>query len=64
MFIFTFITISIALLYYGIPFDNKIVILLYITLVATIIEAFSPKGLDNLSVPFVAPILYYVYFLT
>lgn len=64
MFIFTFSTITIALMYYGISFDNKIVILIYITLVATIIEAFSPKGLDNLSVPFVAPILYYIYFLT
>ncbi len=63
MFVFTFITIIVALVYYGVSFDNKILVLLYITLVATLIEAFSPKGLDNLSVPFAAPILYYIYFL-
>ncbi len=63
MFIFTFTTIVVALIYYGISFDNKILVLIYITLVATFVEAFSPKGLDNLSVPFVAPVLYYVYFL-
>ena len=64
MFIFTFITIIIALLYYGISINGRLLILFYIALVATCVEAFSPKGLDNLSVPFVAPFLYWIYFLT
>ncbi len=63
MFIFTLATIVVALVYYGVSFDNKILVIIYITLVATFVEAFSPRGLDNLSVPFVAPVLYFVYFL-
>jgi len=63
MFIFTFITILVALLFYQISVDGKFIVLIYITLVATVIEAFSPKGLDNLTVPFSAPLLYWFYFI-
>ncbi len=63
MFVFTFLTILVALLFYQIPVDGKFIVLIYITLVATVIEAFSPKGLDNLTVPFSAPLLYWFYFI-
>jgi dolichol kinase len=63
MFIFTLITVFLALFYYQISIDGKIIILLYIILFATVIEAISPKGLDNLTVPFLAPFLYWLYFI-
>jgi len=63
MFIFTFITVVIALFYYQITVSGKLFILLYITFFATICEAFSPKGIDNLTVPFLAPFLYWLYFI-
>ena len=61
MFIFTLVTVIIALIYYGISFDDKLLVIIYICIVATVVEGFSPKGLDNISVPFVAPILYWIY---
>ncbi len=63
MFMFTILTIIIALIYYGISVDDKIGVLLFITLFVTYIEAVSPKGLDNLSVPFLATFLYWIYFI-
>ena len=63
MFIFTFITTIVALLYYGIQItDFTIVVLLFIAFVAAIVEGLTPKGLDNLSVPFVSVLIYW-YFL-
>jgi dolichol kinase len=63
MFIFTFITMIIALLYYGIPITNfAIIVLLFIAFVAAIVEGLTPKGLDNLTVPFVSVFIYW-YFL-
>jgi len=61
MFIFTFITTIAALLYYGIQITQyMLVVMAFIALVATIVEVLTPKGLDNLSVPFVAAFLYWV----
>lgn len=60
MFVFTFLTIIVALFYYQVEIFDKLVVLLYITLVATFVEAVSPKGLDNLTVPFIAPFLYWI----
>jgi phytol kinase len=60
MFVFTFLTIIVALFYYRVDIFDKLVVLLYIALVATFVEAVSPKGLDNLTVPFIAPFLYWI----
>ena len=38
-------------------------VLALIALVVTIVEAVTPKGLDNLTVPFAAVILYWAFFL-
>jgi len=63
MFVFTFITTVVALIYYGISLSSDVVlVLLGIALVAAVVEGLTPKGLDNLSVPFVAAFLYWVAF--
>ena len=63
MLVFTFITTVIALLYYGVEISNfTILVLLLISFVAAIVEGLTPKGLDNLTVPFIAVFIYW-YFL-
>lgn len=61
MFVFTFLLLIVALIYYGIfsPSINNFTILLFISGVSTIFEGLTPSGLDNLSVPFVTAGLYY-----
>jgi len=61
MFVFTLITILLALLFYEIEIQDKILILVYIAAVAMFAEAISPKGLDNIAVPFIAPLIYWVF---
>lgn len=63
MFMFTILTIIIALIYYGISLNDKIYLLLFITFFVTYVEGVSPKGLDNISVPFLAAALYWIYFI-
>ena len=60
MFIFTFITTIVAVIYYNIEITNYLIlVLLFISFIAAIVEGLTPKGLDNLSVPFVAAFLYW-----
>jgi dolichol kinase len=64
MFIFTFITIVVALIYYNISISSNIlIVLLGIAFIAALVEGLTPKGLDNLSVPFVAAFLYWAVFI-
>jgi phytol kinase len=64
MFVFTFITTVVALIYYGISLSSDVVlVLLGIAFVAAVVEGLTPKGLDNLSVPFVAAFLYWFVFI-
>ncbi len=64
MFVFTFITTIVALVYYGIPLSSYvIVVLLFIAFIAVVVEGLTPKGLDNLSVPFVSAFLYWAVFI-
>jgi dolichol kinase len=64
MFIFTFITMIIALLYYNIAITNYVILaLLLIAFAAAIVEGLTPKGLDNLTVPFVCVLIYWYIFL-
>jgi len=67
MFVFTFILMVIALLYYQmfsstIPplIFETLVLLLFIAGISTIVEGITPMGLDNLSVPFVTATLYWI----
>ena len=60
MFVFSFIMFIVALIYYGFNIDSQVVIfLVVIAFCATIAEMITPKGLDNLSVPFIASIYFY-----
>lgn len=64
MFIMTFITTVVAILYYGILITPYLLlILVFIALIAALVEGLTPKGFDNLSVPFVAAFLYWTIFL-
>jgi len=70
MFLFTFIMMLVAILYYqyvqGIPFafsPVSIGFLLLFSAVGAIVEGFTPKGLDNLTVPFVITFLYWYVFI-
>lgn len=63
MFAFTFIMTIVAMLFYNIEITSFLIgVLLFIALVAAIVEAITPRGLDNLTVPF-ACVLIYWYFL-
>jgi dolichol kinase len=64
MFIFTFITMIIALFYYNINVTFYVIlVLLLIAFIASIVEGLTPKGLDNLTVPFVCVFIYWYVFL-
>lgn len=60
MVVFTFISTIVAVLYYGIDITNYLLAtLLFISFVAALVEAITPKGLDNLTVPFSAVLIYW-----
>jgi len=60
MFIFTLAMIVIAFLYYGLDITSyKLLIIAFIAMAAAIIEAITPRGLDNLSVPLAISAIYW-----
>ncbi|MCX6667496.1 MAG: SEC59/DGK1/VTE5 family protein [Euryarchaeota archaeon] len=60
MFIFTLAMIVIAFLYYGLDITSyKLLIIAFIAMAAAIIEAITPRGLDNLSVPLSISAIYW-----
>jgi len=62
MFLFTILLLEIALLYYQVPTQLlTFPMLLVLAGVATLTEGLTPKGLDNLSVPFVVAVLYWYF---
>lgn len=62
MFVCTFLLLVIALLFYAEPLTARTVAyLLCIAGVVTVIEGVTPLGLDNLSVPFVAAVMYWFF---
>jgi len=64
MFIFTFVTMIITLFYYSINVTFYVIlVLLFIAFIASIVEGLTPKGLDNLTVPFVCVFIYWYVFL-
>jgi len=61
MFVFSFITFIVALLFYEFNITLKIIIILAILALSSMVaEIITPKGLDNLSVPFIASIYIYL----
>ena len=64
MFMFTFFTIIIALIYYNIMITKYVlIVMLFISFIAALVEGLTPKGLDNLTVPFVCVFIYWYIFL-
>ena len=62
MFVFTLITMIVAVLFYDISLTFQILIFLsIIALVGAIIEGITPRGFDNLTVPFVISFLYWFF---
>jgi len=62
MFVCTFLLLVIALLFYAEPVTTRVAVyLLCMAGVATIVEGVTPLGLDNLSVPFVAALMYWFF---
>lgn len=61
MFIFSFILFIIASIFYDFTVTLEVIIILaIIALTSTIAETITPKGLDNLTVPFLASIYFYL----
>jgi len=62
MFVFTLIMMNVALIYFGVELTSaKLLVLPFIALIAMLVEAVTPKGLDNISVPFTTAILYWAF---
>jgi len=60
MFLCTFVFLVIALVFYAVPLSLRTgMYLVCIAGVCTVVEAVTPFGLDNLSVPFVAALMYW-----
>ncbi len=63
MFVCTFLLLIIALLFYSMNQSTVeyVAYLLCMAGVATVVEGITPLGLDNLSVPFVAAVMYWFF---
>ena len=62
MFLCTFLLLVITLVFYSEPLTSRtIAYLLCVVGVATVVEGITPLGLDNLSVPFVAAVMYWFF---
>lgn len=62
MVVFSFFLLIIALLYYKIALSLPLIMVLgLISVLVAIVEGITPKGLDNLSVPFASVFLYYLF---
>ncbi len=61
MFVFTFILMIIAVLFYDMIITyNLMTVLVFISFISAVVEGITPKGLDNFSVPIIAAMLFYV----
>ena len=60
--VFCFTSFIIALIYYNIDISAYVILsIIIISVITAFFEGFTPKGLDNLSVPFIAAILYWLF---
>jgi phytol kinase len=63
MFLITFASLGTGLLFfsqfYSLPFTASIVAALAVTIAATLIEALTPKGFDNITVPLISALLFF-----
>jgi dolichol kinase len=60
MFVFTLVTMMVALVFYQVSFTfESVTVLSGIAFLAAMVEGLTPLGLDNLSVPFISALLYW-----
>ena len=57
MFIFSFVAVALTFLVFSASLGTSLVVALVVAIIATLVEAFSPFGLDNLSVPLTSAIV-------
>ena len=57
MFAFSFLAVFITLTIFAFPFGTSVLLALVTALVAALVEALSPFGIDNLTVPFASAIV-------
>lgn len=61
MFVFTVVVMSLALVFYSVNISPTVVLyILGISALAMVVEGLTPFGLDNLSVPFVVAVCYWI----
>jgi len=56
MFVFSLLAVFLTLLFFAQPIATSFVFALIVALIASIVEAFSPFGIDNLTVPLSAAV--------
>jgi len=64
MFVFSFIVLFLITFGFGMPVVYALTQSVILALFATFIEAITPSGLDNLTVPIAISIVYYLYYIT
>ena len=57
MFVFSFVAVTLTFLIFYAPLTTSLIVGIVVALVTTMVEAFSPWGLDNLTVPIASAIL-------
>lgn len=61
MFVFTFIMAVIALFFYEVNITHStLMIVVIVALIAVVVEGITPRGLDNLSIPIIVSIIYWM----
>jgi phytol kinase len=62
MFVLSFVSFTVSLLFfsafYSLPLLGSVLIALGVAAVATVSEAFTPRGIDNITVPFFSALLF------
>jgi len=61
MLIFSFMALSLTMLAFGVSVSNSIIYSVVLAIIATAIEAITPAGFDNLTVPLSVSFAYYAY---
>ncbi len=57
MFVFSFVAVALTFLIFYAPLTTSLIVGIVVALVTTMVEAFSPWGLDNLTVPIASAIV-------
>jgi phytol kinase len=63
MFLSTFIIMIVALIFYDVSLSHIVLFyLVFIAFITTLVEGLTPKGIDNITVPFITAGLYWLFY--